>query len=240
MNNEQIRISAKNLGILALDNYCPRCFYLKLKMGFKLPWSIFPGIFSSIDSYSKKTTWQYFEKYGRVPFWFDELEEFEKPIRVPHHSKFFIVDDETGIKLTGVPDDVFQMNNEKYFIVDYKTAKYTDNQDHLLPMYQVQLNGYAMIFEELGMGRIAGLCLCYYEPQGNVNEENIDGLMQEDGFVMPFRAFVKKIELEPSGIVRPLLRKVRGMVDEGVVPRSREGCEDCGRLEEVVRMVGQE
>ena len=29
MNNEQIRISAKNLGSLALTNFCPRCFWLK-------------------------------------------------------------------------------------------------------------------------------------------------------------------------------------------------------------------
>ena len=61
MNEKQIRISAKNLGQLVLDDFCPRCFWLKLKLGFKLPFQIFPGIFSTIDSYSKKITWQYFD-----------------------------------------------------------------------------------------------------------------------------------------------------------------------------------
>jgi hypothetical protein len=53
-DNQTIQISAKNLGILALPEYCPRCFWLKLKLQFKLPYQIFPGIFSSIDSYSRK------------------------------------------------------------------------------------------------------------------------------------------------------------------------------------------
>ena len=82
---QQIRISAKNLGQLALPNYCPRCFYIKLKLNNKLPWQIFPGIFSTIDSYSKKITWQYFKKYKKVPSWFDEYGEFKGllPVREP-------------------------------------------------------------------------------------------------------------------------------------------------------------
>ena len=31
----------------------------------------------------------------------------------------------------------------------------------------MQLNGYAMIFEKLGMGKVGGLGLVYYEPQGD-------------------------------------------------------------------------
>ncbi|MHA1973162.1 MAG: hypothetical protein ACTSW1_09225, partial [Candidatus Hodarchaeales archaeon] len=89
MEKQPIRISAKNLGQLALPNYCPRCFYIKLKLNNKLPWQIFPGIFSSIDSYSKKITWTYFEKYKKLPPWFSG--EFVKPIPVPHWSKFSFV-----------------------------------------------------------------------------------------------------------------------------------------------------
>jgi hypothetical protein len=49
----QIRISAKNLGELAMPSFCPRCFWLKLRLNNRLPFQIFPGIFSSIDSYTK-------------------------------------------------------------------------------------------------------------------------------------------------------------------------------------------
>lgn len=50
---EQIKISAKNLGAVAMPDFCPRCFWIKLKTANKLPWQIFPGIFSSIDAYTK-------------------------------------------------------------------------------------------------------------------------------------------------------------------------------------------
>ena len=73
---EQIRISAKSLGQLALADCCPKCFYIKLKLNNRMPFQIFPGIFSSIDSYSKKVTWQYVEKHKKVPSWFDPYGEF--------------------------------------------------------------------------------------------------------------------------------------------------------------------
>jgi len=234
MKKEQIRISAKNLGQLALPDYCPRCFYIKLKLNNILPWQIFPGIFSTIDSYSKKITWQYFEKYKKVPPWFDEYGEFKGLLPVPGWSKFSIVDAETGIMLTGVPDDIFIMADGRYFIIDYKTAKYTGNQDKLLGMYRVQLNGYAMIFEKLGMGKIAGLGLVYYEPQGDAPTVTFEAVIRQDGFVMPFVAHLKMIELDTEGVVRPLLGMVREMVDRDVVPEGRVGCEDCRKLGDVV------
>ena len=230
MENEQIRISAKNLGQLALPDYCPRCFYIKLKLNNKLPWQIFPGIFSTIDSYSKKITWRYFEKVKKLPAWFKPYGEFTGLVPVPGWSKFSIVDSETGIMLTGVPDDIFIMADGRYFIIDYKTAKYTGNQDKLLGMYQVQLNGYSMIFEKLGMGKVGGLGLCYYEPQGDAPTVAFGTVVREDGFVMPFKAHLKEIELGAGGIVSPLLKVVREMADRDVVPVGREGCADCRQL----------
>ncbi len=48
--SEPITISAKNLGALAMRNFCPRYFWIGMHMD-RLPYQIFPGIFSSIDSY---------------------------------------------------------------------------------------------------------------------------------------------------------------------------------------------
>ena len=49
-----LRISAKNLGAFALPGFCPRCFWLQLRVENRLPFQIFPGIFSSIDAYTKR------------------------------------------------------------------------------------------------------------------------------------------------------------------------------------------
>jgi hypothetical protein len=84
IGNEPIRISDKNMGQLALHDYCPGCFWLKLILQFKLSWQIFPGIFSTIDSYSKKITWQYFDKFKKLPAWFNSFGEFVGLVPVPH------------------------------------------------------------------------------------------------------------------------------------------------------------
>ena len=144
METESINISAKNLGQLALPNFCPRCFWLQLKCKFKMPYQIFPGIFSTIDSYSKKITWRYWEKYNKVPPWFLPCGEFTEPVKVPHFSKFSIVDKESNVQLRGVPDEIFRTSDNSFFIADYKTSKFTENQDALLPLYKVQLNSYAL------------------------------------------------------------------------------------------------
>ena len=130
MNDGTIQISAKNLGALAMPSCCPRCFWLKLNC--KLPYQIFPGIFSSIDSYSKKITWGYYEKFNYLPDWFQPFGDFARPIKAPGRSIFFVEDEETNVKLTGIPDDIFQKKDGSYFIVDYKTARFTKNQDALL------------------------------------------------------------------------------------------------------------
>jgi hypothetical protein len=67
-------------------------------------------------------------------------------------------------------------------------------------MYRVQLNGYSMIFEKLEMGKIGGLGLVYYEPQGDAPTVTFETVIQDDGFVMPFKAYMKEIELDTEGV----------------------------------------
>src|SRR6267142_3643771 len=143
--NQRIQISAKNLGALAVSSFCPRCFWVRMKCGDRLPFQIFPGIFSSIDSYSKKVTTAHFRRHRRVPIWFNGFGELGEPVPVPGWSKFQMLDPETNILLTGVPDEVLRHPQRGTWIGDYKTARVTDTQDTLAAMYEVQLNCYALI-----------------------------------------------------------------------------------------------
>jgi len=202
-----------------------------------MPYQIFPGIFSTIDSYSKKITWNYWEKYNRVPPWFDPFGEFTKPIKVPHFSKYSIVDKETNVQLRGVPDEIFRTSDKSYFIADYKTARFTENQDALLSLYVVQLNSYALIGEQCGFSPICGLGLVYYEPQTEVSVDSIDSALLDDGFEMPFKAHLLRLELDAEGVVLPLLKRVREFSDLGAAPRGRSGCENCRKLVDLVGLL---
>lgn len=231
---EQIRISGKNLGLLQLNTFCPRCFWIKLHCNNKLPFQIFPGIFFSIDSYSKKITDLHFEQHRRIPVWFKGFGSIGKPVKVPHFSQFSVFVQKTNILLTGAPDAIFQKNGS-YFIVDYKTAKFTATQDELLPMYEVQLNAYAYIAERVGFNPVKGLGLLYYEPLTNISTEDIKELTHKKGFLMRFEGKLLPIDYKPNSI-RQLLAKVREIYEQPI-PKGIDGCKDCVALERIISLI---
>ncbi len=233
--DNQIIISGKNLGGLALDSFCQRCFWIKLH--YKLPYQIFPSIFSSIDSYSKKITNIYYEKYNRIPDWLSEFGEFVKPVKSPHFTKFCFTDDETNVHIRGVTDEILQMTDNSYFIIDYKTARFTPHQDKLMPMYEVQLNSYAYIGNRTGFNPVSGIGLVYYEPDTDLKTDSIDEYLLDDGFTMPFRCNLHRVELN-TDMIPELLGKVREIHDKKSPPEGLEGCGDCIKLEAIIGMLG--
>jgi hypothetical protein len=230
----QITISAKDLGVLALPSFCPRCFWIRMHCANKLPFQIFPGIFSSIDSYTKKVTNVHFHRYSRLPAWLEELAELGKPVKVPHYSKFGVLDEEADVLLRGTPDEILQKDDGSHIIVDYKTAKFTKTQDSLLPLYEVQLNAYAYIGTRCGFDPISGLALVYMEPQTDLTEEKLDAVVQKEGFLMGFAGHVLPLKLEAETRIPPLLKEVRRIHDLESAPAGNEDCRDCQLLEGLI------
>jgi hypothetical protein len=230
----QIRISAKDLGVLALPGFCPKCFWLKMRCQNKLPFQIFPGIFSSIDSYTKKVTSAHFARYNELPSWLGQIANLAGPVKVPHHSKFRVTDAKTDVTLTGAPDEIIRRDDGSHFIIDYKTSKFTKAQDSLFPLYQVQLNAYAFIGDRQGFDPVSGLALVYMEPQTDLAEDDLDSLLRDDGFLMGFSGHVLEVKLEAEKIIPPLLQKVRDIYDLDAAPPGKHECRDCGLLEQLV------
>lgn len=230
-----LRISGKNLGQISLDSFCPRCFWLRLHCENRLPFAIFPGIFSTIDSMTKKVTAAHFAKHGKAPAWFEELGDIIEIVPSPHHSKFCWADSATGIVLSGAMDDVVRKRDGSLVILDYKTGKFSKTQDALLPMYQVQLNSYAVICEKTGTGSVSGLALIYYEPVTDVDADDVDSVVSADGFAMRFNAKILPVLLEPDSIL-PLLARVREIYDLQHPPTGKAGCKDCRSLEELLAL----
>lgn len=234
----QIRISAKNLGALAMPNFCPRCFWLKIRMENKLPFQIFPGIFSSIDSYTKSIVHGWFDTKGCCPPWLSELGDIKGYINPPHFSKFQIIDKQNNILLTGGPDAVFVKTDNSYIIGDYKTARFTNAQDALLPMYEVQLNSYALIGEQCGLHPVTDLALIYMEPKTDKETACQESSHHEKGFSMHFRAGIHKVPLDPQ-MVTPLLSRVREIFELTSSPDGNSDCNDCQLLEKLITIAAR-
>lgn len=200
-----------------------------MKCRGKLPFQIFSGIFSAIDSYSKTVTDGYFRRHARLPKWFEGFGELGAPIRVPGWSKFYMVDTESNILLSGVPDEILKHHKRGLWIGDYKTARFTQTQDELAPMYEIQLNGYALIAEAIGMGSVYGLGLLYYEPITVFEEEDRDFLIRDDSFFLRFAPRLKPVKMDLARIP-PLLHTVREICDIPQCPAGRAGCVECSNL----------
>lgn len=229
-----MQISAKNLGELRSPNFCQRCFWVKTHQK-QLPYRMFPGIFSSIDSYTKSIVEGYVSREGRLPDWLKDIGEVTKAFRNAKEamkSKKVSADTKFNtaykdILLTGVPDAIYQRPNGKIVIVDYKTARYTAGQDELLPIYEVQLNGYAYIAEKVGIKPVEGLYLIYFEPPERESHELIaKRYTTTEGFEMPFKPIVHEIKKDINGI-ETLMDEAYGIYSLSNPPKGLNGCKDC-------------
>ena len=184
-----------------VDGFCPRCFWIERH--YKLPYQGgFPGIFSSIDSYTKNIVERYFERNGRFPEWLNGVGEAK---RITHIKPSEFRATVGNITLTGIPDLIFQKSDNSFCIVDYKTARYTANQDELMPVYQIQLNGYAYIAEKLGDKPVKELYLVYFEPPHSDRFLELTAKhTTNDGFEMPFKPHIHKISKNTNKIEKLL------------------------------------
>lgn len=232
--SEPITISAKNLGGVAMPGFCPRCFWLTLHAE-GVPFQIFPGIFSSIDSYGKRLVHGWFDRHHSAPAWLAQLGSIKGYRNPPHYSKFSILDRASNVLLRGTPDGILVMQDDSHLIVDYKTAKFTAHQDQLFPMYEVQLNAYAVIGNQQGLAPVSGLALVYTEPVTDSASAAKDGNHTHSGFLMEFSAHIRRVDMAPERIP-PLLARVREIYDQPRAPRPREGCVDCALLAGLIQL----
>lgn len=227
-------ISGGNLGGLALPGFCGRCFWLGLHRD--LPFQMgFPGVFSSIDSFTKNAVRSHFNREARLPPWFPDIGPVAGYEPTLSSRKFRSTDPETSVVLTGVPDDIFRLKDGSLHIVDYKTSRFTATQDALRPKYEVQLNSYAWIAEHLGMGSVSGLSLLYLEPVTEDDARPPGGPGPAMGFT-PRRVEVK---LQPDRLLPPLMRRFRDLHASASPPVGETGCEDCAALEDLFRTLGK-
>jgi len=227
---EQIKVSAKNLGQVGLADFCPRCYWVKLKARNKLPWQIFPGIFSSIDAYTKKVAHHFIDNIltqdPPLPQWLADMGPVKGYLaKTPHWSKFSRDFPEYGITLNGVVDDIFYLQDGSHVIPDYKTAKYTENQDKLLPMYRIQLNGYAEIADACGFAPVSGLFLVYFQPE----TDTLEGMTAGYGFDMAFFAKTVPVEIDKREFYAAMA-KTREIFDRPRPPAGAAKCKDCAAL----------
>ena len=230
-------ISAKWLSQFAGYNPCYRCIWIAYNVR-PLPYQMFPGIFSTIDSYNKKIVHSYIDANGKLPHWLTSLGTIDHYIKPPHYSKFSILHEQSRITLRGEADGMFRMIDQSLTIIDYKTSRHNTNNQYLLAGYEIQLNGYAFIANELGMGPVKQLALVYMEP---LTEENMikefNPVIHCSGFLMQFRAKIVPVNLNPYKIIPDLLSKAQQVLESTVAPNGNPVCKNCAAVDSLAKLV---
>ncbi len=204
-----------------------------------LPWQGFPGIFSSIDRYTKQVILRHLGRDGRLPGWMSPIGLVAGHIDPPHWSKFQAMDQATGVTLRGEADAIFRLADDSCAIVDYKTSRYNPDNRSQHRVYRAQLNAYGWIARSLDFPPVSGLALVYMEPA--TDNDTIAGasLINVEGFALGFRPRVVEVELDPDRLLPPLMRRAVRIHETTEPPESRDGCRDCAALEGLLRVLGK-
>ena len=235
---EELKISPRGLASVALEDSCPRCAWVHLHYKGKMPFQIpMPGIFNSLDRFTKRLVREAFDGARKLPDWFPAIGEVRGMVSEDelHWNRYFRVDKKLRTTLRGSPDDIFRLEDGSFHIVDYKTAKFTEAQDALFPMYDVQLNGYAYIAEATGHTPVSELSLIYFEPQTEIVRGKRAGA-PATGAWLEFRATRKTVPLAAKGRIPELLERAREIFDLAAAPLGLVGCENCERVKKFAKV----
>lgn len=203
-----IQIKASLLGKLKMKDFCPKCLWLSYHFPIKGEHTFsspMPGIVSIIDSHIKHLVNSIFKLERNLPIWLKEsLKEIEiiKPLPVKNWEAR--IDD---YLLNGAPDSIWMLSDESLFIADYKTARLSEAQETLFPLYEAQLNAYAYLAERDGH-KVSGLALIYLQPQSYKENPAIYGEIIKKRFILHFECFIKPVNIWGPSEVENLVREV--------------------------------
>jgi CRISPR/Cas system-associated exonuclease Cas4 (RecB family) len=232
--NEKLKsIAVKELGNLAKKDFCPRCFWYEKHFG-PFP-SVFPGVFNVIDRNLKNSVWSRWKKEKKLPEWL-KVEDVERVLtaesigKVEERSKqkyLVALHKKSGLILRGAPDLILQLKDGTIHIIDFKTAKFKEEDDEFFPVYEVQLNGYALLATKM---RVSKLSLVYFNPTNIIPEE----FFTEKNFRLDFEPKIISVEIKP-GLVSELLMKAKEILFSKEPPPSKEKCQGtCVYLDKII------
>ena len=230
-----LTISATELGSHAGFRFCTRCAWIRMHVK-PLPWQGFPGIFSSIDRYTKQAIVGHLQREGRLPPWmapalYTDGGDAVDHLDPPHWSRFKATDESTGVTLRGEADAIFRLADGTCAIVDYKTSRYNPDNRSQHRVYRAQLNAYAWIARRLDFPPVSRLALAYMEPATDPETVDLAGLINANGFTLGFRPRLVEVELNPQRLIPPLLRQAARIHALTEPPQGTDGCRDCAALE---------
>lgn len=231
-----IMLNARDVGLLKLKDFCPRCFWFKIKYPIKDKHTFrspMPGIVSTFDSYTKQVIHGHFKQNNTLPGWAQDaligtiLGDSDSIKNILPSKKWKVKIEE--YELTGKPDALFQLQDGSLLIADYKTASLTPAQDEIFPLYEAQLNAYKYLVEYEKF-EVKALALIYLEPVRYVNNPDYSITISAEKLTLHFHCVAKPVKIWENRDVEELVREAGKILTLTSPPEGKPGCEHCKGL----------
>jgi hypothetical protein len=221
--SDVLKISPRVAGHTALESYCPRCFWYRLRLK-TMPFSIMPGIMFRMERMEKAYMLAEIEKNGCLPAEFKPFNDCKEPVVFPFAME--APHPETGVIVTARPDWIHRKRNGNLALLDLKTSDPNGGGRTFHAGYEIQVIGYSWVAEAHELGKIdqAGLIFAYADVEAF--EKNPLVHRSETGIVIPFRFEAHEVKLEYSRLTKALIEAKR-IWELSRPPEGREGCKDC-------------
>ena len=139
----------------------------------------------------------------------DVEERYRQKYLVAHHK-------ESGFILRGAPDLILELKDNTLHIIDFKTGRFKEEEDQFFPIYEVQLNCYALLATKIPVSKLS---LVYFNPTNEIPVE----ILTESNFKLNFEPKIVPVEIK-SQLVAELLMKAKEILDLKTPPPAKENC----------------
>lgn len=243
--NPPYKITARNLGNLALADPCLSCFWWLSNIRFHAPFDFGAAIFRDCQAMQEAVIGHFLDTDGSLPKEFAPFCDIKERMDVNKRYDHFGYMHESGVWLYGEPDEVMRRKDNTGVIWDHKTAhpkvaveeadgtaaKGKKKEDRFRPMYDIQVSGYALIGEVgLNLGRFSAGALCYWDVQHKAVVADPESFIDDGMFYAAFAPVIYEVELDYSTI-DDLLKEALKVWKSKVPPEGRKGCKDCRKLQ---------
>ena len=208
---------------------CPRCFYLDRKLGLDRP--SMPGwsLNTAVDHLLKKEFDIYREKQemhplmiqfgvNAIPFQHKDLPTWRDDVH--RYIGASVIDENTGLKVQGIVDDIWMAPAGELIIVDYKatsTASAISLEDEYKSGYKRQMEIYQWIFRKMGFP-VSSLGYFVFA-NALKDKEGFHGKLEFDLSLIPY--------IGDDSWVGPVIIDIKRVLDDDNLPVSGEDCEFC-------------
>jgi hypothetical protein len=230
--NTDLAISPRNLGLIMLASFCPRCFWFLIRMMFHPPFNHGGGaLWTYMQQIQEAQVGHHLDKNGCLPKEFSPFCNISSRAKFPKHWSKFRYQHKSGVILYGIPDEIFTLADGSLCVIDHKTATNKGKDDPFLPIYNSQTVGYSDIAQNgLGLGEVTKAGLFYWEVQRAEVIDDPKSHYEKGKVWVPF--VPKPLEFEVDfTFLDPLLKEAKKLWKSSSPPAGRVGCRDCLKAE---------